>query len=104
MYIDFDKENNKESPKFKLVIILEYQNMKILLQNVMFEISLKNFCWLEKLKVLFRGLSHIISELQSSGIVGKFYEKELQKTKQKEVRIGKVVKRKGDKLYLKWKC
>ena len=36
MYIDFDKENNKESPKFKLVIILEYQNMKILLQNVMF--------------------------------------------------------------------
>ena len=33
MYINFYKGNNKESPKFKLVIILEYQNMKILLKE-----------------------------------------------------------------------
>ena len=32
-----------------------------------------------------------------------FYEKELQKTKQKKFRIEKVIKRKGDKLYVKWK-
>ena len=33
-----------------------------------------------------------------------FYEKELQKkTNQKEFRIEKVIKRKGDKLYVKWK-
>ena len=31
-----------------------------------------------------------------------FYEKELQKTNQKELRIEKVI-RKGDKLYAKWK-
>ena len=36
-------------------------------------------------------------------IAGSFYEKELQKTNQKESRIEKVLKRKGDKLYVKWK-
>ena len=32
-----------------------------------------------------------------------FYEKELQKTNQKEFRIEKLIKRKSDKLYVKWK-
>ena len=32
-----------------------------------------------------------------------FYEKEPQKTNQEEFRIEKVIKRKGDKLYVKWK-
>ena len=32
-----------------------------------------------------------------------FYEKELQKINQKEFGIEKVLKRKGDKLYVKWK-
>ena len=36
-------------------------------------------------------------------ITGSFYEKELQKTSQKEIRIEKVLKSKGDKLYVKWK-
>ena len=36
-------------------------------------------------------------------IIGSFYEKELQKTSQKEFRIEKVLKRKGNKLYVKWK-
>ena len=31
------------------------------------------------------------------------YEKELQKTNQKEFRIEKVIMRKGDKLYVRWK-
>ena len=35
-------------------------------------------------------------------IIG-FYEKELQKTNQKEFRIEKVIERKGNKLYVKWK-
>ena len=34
---------------------------------------------------------------------GSFYEKELQKTSQEKSRIEKVLKRKGDKLYVKWK-
>ena len=37
-------------------------------------------------------------------IIGTFYENELQKTnQQKKFRIEKVSKRKGDKLYVKWK-
>ena len=36
-------------------------------------------------------------------ITGSFYEKELQETCQENFRIEKVLKRKGDKLYVKWK-
>ena len=36
-------------------------------------------------------------------IIGTFYEKELQKTNQEEFRIEKVIKRKANKLYVKWK-
>ena len=33
----------------------------------------------------------------------KLYEKELQKIDQQEFRIEKVIEKKGDKLYVKWK-
>ena len=36
-------------------------------------------------------------------ITGSFYENELQETNQKKFRIEKVLKGKGDKLYVKWK-
>ena len=42
-------------------------------------------------------------DLNGEEITGSFYEKELQKTNQKEFRIEKVIRRKGDKLYVKWK-
>ena len=45
----------------------------------------------------------VISDLNGQDIVGNFYKKELQKTKQKEFRVEKVIKRKGDKLYVKCK-
>ena len=32
-----------------------------------------------------------------------FYENKWQKTRQKEFKIEKVIKRKGDKSYVKWK-
>ena len=35
-------------------------------------------------------------------ITASFYEKELQKTNQEKFRIEKVLKRKGDKFYVKW--
>ena len=43
------------------------------------------------------------SDLKCEEVVGTFYEKELQKRNQKEFRDEKLVKRKGDKLYVKWK-
>ena len=46
--------------------------------------------------------AYVINDLNSENIAGKFYENELQKASQKEFRIEKVIKRKGDKLYVKW--
>ena len=45
----------------------------------------------------------MISDLNGEKIAGSFYEKELQKTSQEKIRIEKIIKRKGDKLYVKWK-
>ena len=47
--------------------------------------------------------TYAISDLNGEEITGSFYEKELLKTNQNEFRIEKVFKRKGDKLYVKWK-
>ena len=42
--------------------------------------------------------TYVISDLIGEKIARTFYEKELQKTNQKEFRIEKVIKRKGGKL------
>ena len=47
--------------------------------------------------------TYVINDLNGEEIAGSFYEKELGKTNQKEFRIEKEVKRKGDRLYVKWK-
>ena len=41
--------------------------------------------------------------LKETRVEKKVYKKELQKTNQKEFRVEKVIKRKGDELYFKWK-
>ena len=46
---------------------------------------------------------YAISDLNGEEITGSFYEKELQSTNQQKIRIEKIIKRKGDKLYVKWK-
>ena len=47
--------------------------------------------------------TYFINDLNGERIIGTFYEKKLQKTNQKEFRIEKVIKKKGSKLYVKWK-
>ena len=65
---------------------------------------MKKYLLLKKLKILFRELTNdVINNLNGEEITGKFYEKELQKTNQEEFRIEKVIRRKGDKLYVNWK-
>ena len=39
--------------------------------------------------------------MKDEEILATFYEKELQKTNQKEFRVEKVIQRKGDKVYVK---
>ena len=47
--------------------------------------------------------TYVINDLNNEQITEKFYEKELEKLDQQEFRIEKVIKKKGDKLYVKWK-
>ena len=61
----------------------------------------KKFLLLIKLKISSMDLS--ISDLNGEEITGSFYEQELQKNNQEEFKIEKLIKRKGDKLYVKWK-
>ena len=46
--------------------------------------------------------TYVISNFNEEETAGTFYEKDSQKTK-KEFIVEKVIKRKGDKLYVKWK-
>ena len=98
-YIDFKKEVIDKDPKFKVgdhVGISKYRNIfpKEYTPNWSFVIQkVKNTVpW-----------TYIINDLNGKEINGKFYEKELQETNQQEFRIEKVIKRKGDKLCVKWK-
>ena len=45
-----------------------------------------------------------MADCSSEEIFGTFYEKILQKTNQKEFRKKRVISRKGNKLYVKWKA
>ena len=45
---------------------------------------------------------HVIKDLNSNKIFGKFHKKELQKTNKTDFSVEKVIKRNGNKLYVKW--
>ena len=47
--------------------------------------------------------AYVINDLNGEEIVSTFSESELQGTSQKEFRIEKVLEKKGDELYVKWK-
>ena len=100
-YIDFKKEVHEKDPKFKVgdhVGISKYKN--IFVKGYMPNWSDKVFI-ASKIKKTVPG-TYVINDLNGEEITGTFYEKELQKTNQKEFRREKVIKRKGDKLYVKW--
>ena len=66
----------------------------------MFQVGLKNFFVIKNVKNTVPW-TYVISDLKGEEIIRTFYEKELQKTNQKEFRVENVKKRKGDKLYAK---
>ena len=100
-YIDFKKEINDKNPKFKVgdhVRIFKYKNIfaKGYIPNWSEEIFI-----IKKIKNTVPW-TQVINDLNGEEIIGAFYENELG-TNQQEFRIEKVIKRKGDKLYVKWK-
>ena len=48
-------------------------------------------------------MTHVIENLNGEEIVKTCYKKKLRKKNQTEFRVKKVIKRKGNKLYVKWK-
>ena len=58
--------------------MIEYHNIIIFLQKVIFQIDLKKVLWLKKLKILCH--RHVINALNGEEIIRTFYENELQKT------------------------
>ena len=81
------------------VVIKNFKIPKTLLLNDMLLIGQKKFLLLKNTVPWI----YVINDLNGEEIVGSFYEKELQKTNQKKVRIKKVIKRKLNKLQVKWK-
>ena len=101
-YIDFGKEVNDNDPKFKVVDhvrISKYKNIfaKGYTPNWSGEVFV-----IKKIKNTVPW-TYAINGLNGEEITGTFYEKQLQKIDQQEFRIEKVIRKKGDKLYVKWK-
>ena len=101
-YVDFGKEVNDNDPKFKVgdhVRTSKYKN-----------IFAKDYTpnWFEEVLVIRKikntvPWTYVIDDPNGEEFTGTFYEKELQKIDQQQFRIEKVIKKKGDKLYVNWK-
>ena len=101
-YIHSEKEVNDKDPKFKVgdhVRISKYKNIfaKGYTPNQSEEVFV-----IKKVKNTVPWI-YVINDLDGEQIIETFYQKELQKTNQKEFRIEKVLRKKGDKLYVKRK-
>ena len=101
-YIDSMELHSNEDPNLEVgdhVGILRYKNI------------FANGCtpnWSEETFVIKKvknsiPWTNVINDLNGTEIFGTFFEKELQKTNQREFRTKKVIKKKGDKLFIKWK-
>ena len=101
-YNNSSKEINNKHPKFKIGDHVGTSKYK----NIFTKGYVPN--WSEEVFVITKDentvpWSYVTSDLRGEKLVRKFYEKELQKTNQKGFRVEKVIKRQGDKLYVKLK-
>ena len=101
-YTVFKKEVNDKDPKFKVVDYVRISKYK----NIFAKEYTPN--WSEEVFVVSKikntvPWTNAINDLNGEEIIGTFYEKELQKANQQEFRIEQVIKRKDDKLCVKWK-
>ena len=100
--VECSEETNEKDPKFKIgdnVRISKCKNIfaKSYIPNCSEDVFVVN-----KVQNAVP-LTYLINDINGEEIEGRFYEKELKKTDQKEFRIEKVIKKKDDKLYVKWK-
>ena len=101
-YINSSKEVNDKDHKFQVgdhVRISKYKN-----------IFAKGYSpnWSEEVFVIEEvknrvPWTYVINAFNGEEIIGTFYEKALQNTNQEKFSLEKVIKKKSDKLYVKWK-
>ena len=101
-YAEYNEDWNGTDPKFKVgdyVTVSKYKNnfAKRYTQNRSEEVFI-----VSKIENTVPW-TYVISGLNGEPITRSFYEKHLQKTSQEKFRIEKIINRKGDKLYVKWK-
>ena len=96
MEMHSSKKVNEKDPKFKIGDHANISNYK----NIFAKGYTPN--WSEEVKNTVPW-TYVINDLNGDESIGTFYEKELRKTNQQEFRIEKLIKRKGDKLNVKWK-
>ena len=99
-YAKYNQNSNKKDPKFKVGDHVKISKHK----NIFAKVYAPN--WSEEVFVVskIKNIVHrtyVINDLNGEEMAGSFYKKEMQKTSQKEYIVEKILKRKGDKLYVK---
>ena len=101
-YAEYNEDFNKKDPKSKVGDHVRISKYK--------KIFVKRYApsWSEEVVGVSKTKNTVpwtnaISDLNGEEVTRGFYEKELQKNSQKKFRTEEVLKRKADKLYVKWK-
>ena len=92
-FAEYNEESNKKNPKFKVGDHIRTSKYK----NIFAEGYAPS--WSDEIFVVKKikntvPWAYVVSDLNGEEIIGSFYEKELQKTNQKEFRIEKIPKTK----------
>ena len=101
-YINSRKEINDKDTKYKIGDIVRISKYKNIFATGYTPYWSEEGFVIKKVKNIVPW-TYAINDLNGEETVRTFYEKELQKANQKEFRIEKVIKKKGDKLYVKCK-
>ena len=101
-FAEYNEESNKKDPKFKTGDHVRISKYK--------DIFAKGYTpnWSEEVFIVSKinntvPWAYVISDMNGEDITGSFYEKELQSTNQQKYKIEKIIQRKANKLYVKWK-
>ena len=99
-YAEYNVDSKDKDSKFKLGDHIRISTYKTIFARGYGPNWSEEIFIISKIKIQFHG--HI-NDLYGEKIVRTFYEKELKEKNQGEFRIEKIIKRKGDKLCVKWK-
>ena len=100
-YAEYNEDFNEKDPKFKVGDYVRISKYKIIFAKGYTQNWSEEFFVVSKIKKIIPQ-TYVIRDLNGEPITGTSYEQELQKKNQKEFRIEKITKKKGNKLYVKW--